>query len=265
MSVANPGIVLKAPPEISRMRAAGRLVARLLDELAERVAPGVTTAELNEFAQHRMLAAGATPLFRGVRNDHARFPYPACICASVNEVIVHGIPDERPLQAGDIVSVDAGVRLDGYCADAARTFSVGPVDADRRRLLDVTAAALALAIDAIRPGRRWAEIADQMQQFVEGCGLGVVRGFVGHGIGRELHEEPKVPGFVDRSGKHADFILTPGMTIAVEPMVTLGSPEFRFRDASYWAVVTRDGSPAAHMEHCVAVTDDGAIVLTDGR
>ncbi len=258
-------IVIKSPREIELLRAAGRVVHDVLDELERMVRPGVTTAELDARAAELISAAGATPLFKGVRNPQAKMPFPACICASVNEQVVHGIPDDRPLRAGDIVSVDCGVRLRGYCGDAARTFAVGKPEARVRRLLEVTEAALELAIAAIRPGKRWSEIARQMQALIEDAGCSVVRDYVGHGIGQEMLEEPKIPNYYDRRQRHGDFELVPGMTLAIEPMVTAGRPETRLGDATGWAVVTKDGSWAAHFEHSVAVTASGADVLTDGR
>ncbi|RMF85738.1 MAG: type I methionyl aminopeptidase [Planctomycetota bacterium] len=263
MSRTAAKVVLKSPREIELLRDAGRLVHDILDEIEDRIRPGVTTAELDHLAAQRIDAAGATALFRGVENPQAAFPFPASICSSVNEEVVHGIPDDRPLEEGDIVSVDCGVRLKGYCGDSARTFAVGRVDDRTRKLLDVTREALALAIREAAPGRRWSEIAGRIQQYVESHGFGVVREFVGHGIGREMHEEPKVPNFVDRNA--ADFELTPGLVLAIEPMVTAGRPEVEFRDSARWSVVTKDRSRAAHFEHAVAIREDGATVLSDGR
>ncbi len=265
MSTATSKIVIKSPREIELMRDAGRLVCRVLDEIETRVRPGCTTAELNAIATERIREAGAAALFLGVRNPQARFPFPASICASVNEEIVHGIPDNRPLKEGDIVSVDCGVRLRGYCGDAARTFAVGRVSAAVRKLLDVTREALDVALREMRPLDRWSRIARLMQRHVEGAGFGVVREFVGHGVGRDMHEEPKVPNYYDRSQRGSDFELVPGMTLAIEPMVTAGRPEVQFRDSTRWTVVTKDGSLAAHHEHTVAVTADGVSVLTDGK
>ncbi|HQL54046.1 MAG TPA: type I methionyl aminopeptidase [Phycisphaerae bacterium] len=265
MRAAAAKIVIKSPREIELLRAAGRVVHRVLTELGDLVRPGVTTAALDARADELIRAAGAVALFKGVRNPQARMPFPACICASLNEQVVHGIPDDRPLREGDILSIDCGVRLKGYCGDAAATFPVGRVAPAVQRLLDVTRAALELAVQEIRPGRRWSQVARLMQKCVEDGGFGVVREFVGHGIGQEMREEPKVPNYYDRSQRHADFDLLPGMTLAIEPMVTAGRPEVRLGDASGWPVVTRDGSWAAHFEHSVAVTADGVEVLTDGN
>lgn len=265
MQRTTPTIVLKSPREIELLRDAGRVVCRVLDEIERLVRPGVTTAELDARAAEVIAEAGATPLFKGVRSPAARVPFPACLCTSVNEQIVHGIPDERPLAPGDIVSVDCGVRLRGYCGDAARTFAVGTPAPAIRRLLDVTRAALDLAIREIIPGIRWGRIARRMQACVEEAGCSVVREYVGHGIGQEMHEEPKIPNYYDRGTRNADFELAVGMTLAIEPMVTAGRAETRSGDDTGWPVVTRDGSWAAHFEHTVAVTPTGADVLTDGR
>lgn len=258
---ATARIVLKSPREIELMRAAGRLVCEVLDDIGGHVRPGVTTAQLNEIAERRIGAVDAKALFLGVVNPQARFPFPASICSSVNEEVVHGIPDDRPLVDGDIVSIDCGVRLKGYCGDSARTFAVGRIDDRTKKLLRVTQEALQIAIEQARPEARWSWIARKMQQHVEKHGFGVVREFVGHGIGREMHEEPKVPNYVDRNG---DFRLAPGMTLAVEPMVTAGKPAVVFRDRDCWTVITKDHSRAAHFEHAIAITDDGCTVLTDG-
>jgi methionyl aminopeptidase len=264
MSSATSRIVIKSPREIALMRAAGRLVHEILCELEAQVVPGVTTRQLDEIAERRIRAAGASALFKGVENPQARFPFPASICSSVNEEVVHGIPSDRRLAEGDIVSIDCGVRLNGYCGDAACTFAVGRPGRKARALINVTREALEIAIHAIHPHLRWSKIARRMQKHVEDQGFGVVREFVGHGIGREMHEEPKIPNYVDRSQAGADFELLPGMTLAIEPMVTAGTPAVTFRDADRWSVVTKDGSPAAHFEHVVAVTDAGVSILSDG-
>lgn len=265
MGTSASRITIKSSREIELMRAAGRVVFRVLEELGRMVRPGVTTAELDAHADEIIRQAGATALFKGVVNPDARFPFPACICASVNEQVVHGIPNDRPLADGDIVSIDCGVRLKGYCGDAARTFAVGSVPAKAQRLLDVTREALDVAVREVRPGRRWSEIAKLMQACVEREGFGVVRKYVGHGIGQEMHEEPKIPNYWERGQRDADFELQPGMVLAVEPMVTAGRHDVMAGDATGWPVVTRDGSLAAHFEHDIAVTADGRDVLTDGR
>jgi len=264
MSSAASRIVLKSPREIELMRAAGQLVHAVLCEIEAHVRPGATTAELDRIAAARISQAGATALFKGVRNPQARFPFPASICSSVNEEVVHGVPNERPLVEGDIISVDCGVRLNSYCGDAARTIAVGRPSGQARKLIDVTREALEIAIRAIRPKLRWSAIARQMQTHVERHGFSVVREFVGHGIGREMHEAPQIPNYVARATRQNDFELVPGMTLAIEPMVTAGRPEVEFRDRDRWSVVTKDRSLAAHFEHTVAVTDEAALVLSNG-
>ncbi|MEW6252764.1 MAG: type I methionyl aminopeptidase [Planctomycetota bacterium] len=265
MPATDAKIVIKSARELELMRAAGRVVHQVLVELGPLVRPGATTAELNARAEALIRAAGGVPLFKGVRNQQARMPFPAAICASVNEQVVHGIPNGQPLAPGSIVSVDCGVKLHGYCGDAARTFAVGRLPSPVQRLLDVTREALELAIAAVRPGRRWSEIARLIQRHVEDAGFGVVREFVGHGIGQEMHEPPNVPNYCERGPRYADFELRPGMTLAIEPMVTAGRRTVRLGDATGWPVVTKDGSWAAHFEHTVAVTPTGSDVLTDGR
>jgi len=246
------------------MRQAGRVVHRVLARTGELVAAGVTTAGLNEEAERLITEAGGTALFKGVRNPQARFPFPAALCVSVNEELVHGIPGPRVLKEGEIVSIDCGVRLAGYCGDAATTVPVGSVPREVQHLLDVTRRALDLAIETIRPGRMWSEVAKGMQRYVEGERLSVVRDFVGHGIGREMHEEPKVPNFWNESQKQLDFKLLPRMVLAVEPMVNMGTHHVDYAGDDRWVVVTRDGKFAAHFEHTLAVTQNGVDVLTDG-
>lgn len=259
MNNAASRIILKSRREIELMRAAGAVVHRVLREIGSRVAPGVTTTELNRVAEEEIKRAGAKALFYGVVNPSARFPFPASICASVNAEVVHGIPDDRPLVEGDVVSIDCGVQLKGYCGDSAYTFAVGQIEPQTQRLLQETQEALAIAIREMRPQVRWSQVAAKMERHIRAQGFGIVREFVGHGIGREMHEEPKVPNYVDRD---ADFWLVPGMVLAVEPMVTAGNPSVDFRDRDRWTIVTRDGSCAAHYEHTIAITEDGCTVLT---
>ncbi len=256
---------LKRPDEVEAMRRAGRLVYQVLQRAREMVRPGVTTVQLNTEAERLIAAAGAQPLFQGVKSRQAAFPFPSALCTSVNEQVVHGIPTAEPLAEGSVVSVDCGVRLDGYCGDSAATIPVGRVTSEVERLLEVTAEALEIAIREIRPKRWWSEVAGRMQEHVEAAGFSVVREFVGHGIGRELHEEPKVPNYADPRERRLDFMLLPGMVIAVEPMVNLGTSAVVYADDSGWPVVTKDGRCSAHFEHTIAVTDRGADVLTDGR
>ena len=256
-------VVLKSRREIELMRQAGRIVYRVLEALRERVEPGVTTESLNETAERIILQSGAEALFRGVRSPQAKFPFPAAICASVNDEVVHGIPSARQLAEGDVISIDCGVRLKGFCGDAATTIPVGQTGKDRLRLLEVTDQALQVAIEQVRPGRRWSEVARQMQEHVESAGFSVVRDFVGHGSGREMHEDPKVPNYGDPG--RGDFDLVPGLVLAVEPMVNIGTEKVVCDDVSGWTVRTADGSTSAHFEHMLAVIDDGVAVLTDGK
>lgn len=259
------GIILKSDREIELMRSAGRLVRKVHETIRDMVKPGVSTAELNAAAEALILNEGGEPLFKGVVNPHAKFAFPAALCTSVNDQLVHGIPNDRSLQEGDILSVDCGVRLAGYCGDAALTHAVGSIDADSQRLLDVTQRSLEVAIENIRPGRMWSEVAKAIQETVEHERFAVVRDFVGHGIGQEMHEDPKVPNCWGAMQKGMDFKLVSGMVLAIEPMVCIGTHRVRYGDADGWVVVTRDGKHCAHFEHTVAVRDHGADILTDGR
>lgn len=254
--------VLKSPREIELMRAAGRIVRQILEEMRRRVSPGVRLSDLGAIAEEIITRAGGVALFKGVTSPATKFPFPAAICASVNDVVVHGIPDDRILDEGDILSVDCGVRLKGYCGDAATTLPVGRISPSAAMLLEVTEETLALALSEMRPGRLWSEVAERMQRHVESAGFSVVREFVGHGIGQEMHEEPKVPNYTDRQQKKQDFRLEPGLVLAVEPMVNQGGRAVKIGDASGWPQVTADGSLSAHFEQTVAVTEDGVDVLT---
>lgn len=255
---------LKSRSEIEQMRRAGALVARVLSRMRELVQPGISTAELNTVAEEMIAQAGAEALFRGVKTRQAKFPFPAALCTSVNEVVVHGVPSEYQLREGDVVSVDCGVRLEGFCGDSAVTIPVGKIPAEIQRLLEITQDVLNLAISLIRPKRWWSDVAGAMQSRVEEAGFSVVREFVGHGIGRNMHEEPKVPNYVDLQDRRQDFMLRPGMVLAVEPMVNMGVAAVVYGDATGWPVVTQDGRYAAHFEHTIAVTNNGADVLTVG-
>ncbi len=258
-------VVLKSPREIELMRAAGAVVHRVLMKMREMVRPGLKVEELGVVAEEMILTAGGEALFKGVSSPATKFPFPSAICASVNEEGVHGIPNDRILAEGDIIGIDCGVRLKGYCGDSATTLPVGKVQPQTQRLLDVTSAALDQAISEMHPGRLWSEVAGLMQQTVESAGFSVVRDFVGHGIGQEMHEEPKVPNYTDRAQRKADFELQPGLVLAVEPMANIGGREVKAGDSSGWPQVTRDGSRSAHFEHTIAITTDGVDVLTDGQ
>ena len=254
--------ILKSPREIELMSQAGAVVCRVLDRTGELVRPGVTTAELNEEAERIIAQAGGIALFKGVTHPQAEFAFPAALCTSVNEQVVHGIPGSRRLRQGDLLSVDCGVKLKGYCGDAARSFAVGRVVPEVQKLLEVTRQALELAVSEMRPHRCWSEVAELMQRHVEQAGFSIVRDFVGHGIGQEMHEEPKVANYYDRSQAKHDFDMRPGMVLAVEPMVNVGRPAVEYGDATGWLVVTKDRKWSAHFEHTIAITADGVRVLT---
>jgi methionyl aminopeptidase len=235
------------------MRAAGRLVGEVLTALTPKVAPGVTTAELDEIAEKLITDAGATPAFKGYHG------YPATICASINEEVIHGIPSgHRMLQEGDILSIDVGASLDGYFGDSAITLPVGPVSEEAANLLRVTEEALYKAIDVVKPGGRVSDIGHAVQRHVEAYGFSVVREFVGHGIGQRMHEEPQVPNYGE-AGRGPR--LAEGMVLAIEPMVNAGKPAVKVLSDG-WTAVTRDKSLSAHFEHTVAVTASGAWILT---
>jgi methionyl aminopeptidase len=255
-------ITIKSQRELALMREAGRLVARVLDELAQMIEPGLPTIELDRRARQLTEQAGAEALFEGVPCPSGKGPpFPAAICCSINEQVVHGIPGPRRLDEGDIVSIDFGIRLDGYCGDAATTVPVGPVGADVQRLLDATQRVLELAVRESREGLPWSRIAAQMEQMAHAAGLSVVERYVGHGIGVEMHEPPKVPNFVSPGIRKQDFLLRKGMTLAIEPMLNLGTSNTKvLKDR--WTVVTRDGRPSAHFEHTVVIEEDGARPLT---
>jgi len=261
--VRKMAVAIRTNREIELIRAAGSVVGRILQKLREVAKAGVSTAELAQVSDGMIAEAGGIALFKGVSMPSARFDYPASICASVNEEVVHGIPGERRLGDGDIISIDCGVKLGGYCGDAATTIMVGECSGQVQQLVRVTEEVLDIAVEQIRPGRYWSEIAARMQKHAEGAGLGVVREYVGHGIGRSMHEEPKLPNFVSRELLENDLLLRKGMVLAVEPMVNMGTWRVRVL-ADGWTVVTADGQPAAHFEHTIAVTDSGAEVLTAG-
>lgn len=247
-------ISLKTPQQIENIGRAGAILGSLFREIVVRIVPGVSTAELDAFGEEFIRSHdGAVPAFKGL------YGFPGSLCTSINEEVVHGIPSRgRRLRAGDILSVDAGVKLDGWYADAARTFAVGDVDADTARLLDVTSRALALGIDQARPGNRLGDIGYAIQQLAEDAGFGVVRDLVGHGIGREPHEEPQVPNTGTRG---RGLRLQAGLVLAIEPMFNAGHPAIRTL-ADRWTVVSADGSRSAHFEQTVAVTENGPRVLT---
>jgi methionyl aminopeptidase len=255
-------ITLRSAREIGLMRSAGAIVADVLLKLQEMAKPGVTTGELDAVALDMTAQAGAEALFKGVRSPQARTPFPGAICASINEEVVHGIPSaDVVLKEGDILSIDFGVRLAGYCGDAAVTVGVGEISDERRRLMDTTREVLELAVANCAPSVKWSHVAGLMQQYTEAAGFSVVKDFVGHGIGREMHEEPRVPNFVSSDLLANDFVLERGMVLAVEPMVNEGGDDVRtLRNG--WTVVTRDSRCSAHFEHTIAIIDEGCEVLT---
>ena len=257
-------IILKSRTEIEQMRRSGALGRAILDKMAAAVVPGVTTAALNEIARAELASAGATATSKNYPTYKPGEGYPAETCISVNEEVVHGIPNGRPLKQGDIVSLDLALKHQGFCADLAVTVPVGSVSPANVKLLEVTRKTLDLALRLIRPNVRWSEVARQMQRFVETNGFSVVREFVGHGVGRSMHEDPKVANFVTAEQIKNDFKLRAGMTFAVEPMVVAGRRDVRVLE-DHWTVVTEDKRPACHFEHTIAVTEAGADVLTDGR
>jgi methionyl aminopeptidase len=248
-------IVCKSPSELETMHRAGLIVWDVLDSLRRMVEPGITTMELDQFAERRAIEQGARPAFKNYRG------YPASLCTSLNEQVVHGIPSDRRLRAGDIVSLDFGVELDGYYGDAALTVPVGAIRPELEKLLDVTRVALGNAIDKVRPGHRLGEVSSSVQEWVEGHGFSIVREFVGHGIGTRMHEEPNVPNYGD-AGKGPK--LQEGMVFAIEPMVNAGKADVRVLE-DRWTAVTLDGSYSAHFEHTVAVTAYGPWILTRPR
>jgi methionyl aminopeptidase len=245
-------IIRKSAAEIERMAQAGRVVVDTLALLGEHIRPGTTTAELDALADEFVRSQGGVPTFKGYRG------YPASICTSPNDMIVHGIPGPYPLEEGDVLSVDVGVTLEGYVADSAFTFAVGRIDPEAERLLEVCQDALAAGIEQCQPGGRLSDISHAIQRVTEGNGYSVVRALVGHGVGRSMHEDPQIPNF-GPPGRGPE--LSPGMVFAIEPMINAGGPEIRVED-DQWSIRTADGSLSAHFEHTVAVTDEGPRILT---
>lgn len=255
--------ILKTPEEIEKLRVANRIVARALAAVAEVVRPGVSTLELDNLVEKIILDAGAVPTFKGYPAASAGIrPYPASICASVNEEVVHGIPSAtRILQDGDIISVDIGTRIDGFCGDATRSFAVGNISKKAQKLLDTSLRCLDNAIRVMKDGVVLTEICAAIQQEAERNGFSVVRQFVGHGIGRNMHEPPQVPNYVSRGGRETNIVLPVGTVLAIEPMLNAGKPEVLIKSDG-WTVITRDRSLSAHWEHTVAITPHGADVLS---
>lgn len=245
-------MVLKSRIELDRMDEANAIVHRVLDGLAEQIAPGVTTRELDRWAEATIREAGGEPAFLGYQD------FPASLCTSVNDVVVHGIPDGRPLEDGDLLGVDCGVKYRGYFGDAARTYTVGTVDAEAETLLAVTREALRRAVETARVGNRLSDVGSTVQSWVESQGMSVVREFTGHGIGTALHEDPEVPNY-GRPGKGPK--LKAGMVLALEPMVNAGAAGVWIDEEDGWTARTADGSRSAHFEYSVAITAEGPRVL----
>lgn len=246
-------ILKKSPAEIEAMKEAGRISAKVLREVGKRIQPGVSTLELDRFAETLIRLEGGIPAFKGYGG------FPGTICASVNEQIVHGIPSAGViLKEGDIVSIDTGAIVDGWYGDNAWTYAVGKISPEKQRLLEVTEKCMWAGLEAARPGNRLGDIGAAVQEIAEAAGYGVVREYVGHGIGRNMHEDPNVPNYGRR---HTGVRLEPGMVLAIEPMINIGTYKTK-QMPDGWLVVTRDGLPSAHFEKTVAITEDGPLVLT---
>jgi methionyl aminopeptidase len=257
-------IVIKTRREIEMMRRAGQIGCEILAKMREATKVGVSTLELDELARVELDKVGGIALSKNYPTYKPGEGFPGHTCISVNEVVVHGIPGARTLKAGDVVTLDLALSVNGYCCDTATTVAVGQITPLAQKLLDVTKETLAIAIQHMKPDKKWSEVARLMQYNVERNGFSVVREFVGHGIGRTMHEDPKVANFVTHEQLRGDFKLRPGMTLAVEPMVVVGRRDVQLLEDG-WTVVTEDRSLAAHFEHTVAVTDVGVDILTDGR
>jgi methionyl aminopeptidase len=248
---------LKSARELALMREAGKLVVQALHICRQMAKPGCKTIEIDRAVEAFYDRHQATPLFKGYPG---KTPFPAVTCLSVNEQVVHGIPGERVLKDGDMLKVDTACKLNGWCADRAITIPVGTVRPERLRLLKVAEETLQIAVDNLPRKRWWSEIASLMQKHVEGNGFSVVTQYVGHGIGRTMHENPQVPNFVNRETRKHDFKLEPGLVLAVEPMVNMRSPDvLTLKD--HWTVVTKDGLPSVHVEHTLAIGPDGKVVV----
>lgn len=248
-------VTIKSPRELEHMRRAGRVVGKVLTLMKEMVKPGITTDALDRAAEELIRQEGAEPAFKGYLG------YPRHICVSVNEEVVHGIPGARRLEEGDLVGVDVGARVEGWYGDAAATFPVGAVDGESERLIRDTRAALLEGIAAVRPKARLREVSAAIERHARARGYGIVEEYVGHGIGKAMHEDPQIPNYVPKSYPAGDLVLLPGMALALEPMLNLGASATRQLDDG-WTVVTKDGKRSAHFEHTVAVTGDGREVLT---
>lgn len=258
-------ITIRSRREIDLMRNAGSVVADVLSKIKESAIAGVSTGELNDIALQMTREAGAHALFKGVPCPYGKQAFPGAICASVNEQLVHGIPSSKViLKEGDILSVDFGIKLDGYCGDSAMTVAIGTITPQRQKLLDVTQQLLNTAIEMMAPGVKWSQIAGTMEEIAHEAGFSIVKDYVGHGIGAEMHEDPKVPNFVNRELLANDIVLREGMVLAVEPMVNMGGPAVKTLSDG-WTVVTKDKKYSAHFEHTIAVVEGGCEVMTAPR
>lgn len=245
-------IPLKTSPELMAMRNAGRILAQIMNELAGMIEPGISTKDLDKAAQKAMAGFGVAAAFKGYRG------YPACVCASVNEEVVHGIPGKRKLLDGDIIGLDLGIEKDGFFSDMAKTFAVGKVDAQKKKLIEVVEASLYEAIKFLKPQHSLSEACEALQNYVEAQGFSVVRDFVGHGIGRQLHEEPQIPNFKTSSNK---TVIENGMVLCIEPMINAGGWRVDVLEDG-WTAVTSDRKPSAHFEHTIAIWEGKAEILT---
>lgn len=251
--------ILRSRREIEMMRKAGLMVWHALEVAKSKLRVGVTTGEIDAAVEAFFAKHGAVPLFKGVPG---RVPFPAVTCISVNEEVVHGIPGPRKLIDGDIVSIDTGCKLAGWCGDAAATYVIGKADPEVQRLVDVTEQTLNLAMELMGKRTYWSDVAVEMERLVKAAGFSVVEAFVGHGIGREMHEDPQVPNFVSAQlRRNGDFRLVPGLVIAVEPMVNMGTKRVRTMP-DHWTQITADKKPSAHFEHTIAITESGPVALT---
>lgn len=256
-------LTLKSRREIGLMRESCQLVVQAHHLIAEMIVPGVTTAQLDRAVEEFFASQGAEPLFKGVPGPEGVAPFPAVTCISVNDQVVHGIPGTYRLREGDILSVDTGCRLGGWCGDGAWSYRVGRVSELKSRLLAAGQAALATAVHGMATRKRWSQVARLIERRVRRAGFSVVEDFVGHGIGREMHEEPEVPNYASEEFADRDFSIRPGLVLAIEPMVNAGGPKVELLDDD-WTVVTADGSPSVHFEHTVAMTPEGPVILTEG-
>ena len=258
-SIFQKGPELKSPRELGLMRDAGKIVAEALRVCRDMARPGTRTIDIDRAVEALFQRYGATPLFKGYPGP--KVPFPAVTCISLNEQVVHGIPGPREIKDGDLLKIDTACKLNGWCADAAVTIMVGDVSPERRRLVDVALGVLRIAIEEMGRRRWWSEVAVRMQRHAEEAGFSVVKQYVGHGIGRIMHENPQVPNFISRDLKKQDFRLEEGLVLAVEPMVNMGRPDVRTLP-DHWTVITKDNLPSVHVEHTLAITRQGIQIIT---